>query len=199
MLAHVAGRLDESEQIFEQVCQEMRRHGAADADGMRILALSLLRFSQRRLAEMETELRQLYDRYPTVSGDLLTLCLLEQGALDEARRLRASAPAPRPDFFFCLLTAARAMADATLGDQAAAARRYTELLPYQGQLAGAATGAFVLVPTDLALGDLAALLGRHAAAEEHYRMALDVATRCGSPRWADDARARLSVRGNWSR
>lgn len=113
------------------------------------------------------------------------------GEVPAARRGRLHAPPLRPDFFRCLLLTVRALADVALADRDEADQRYQALLPFQGQIAGATTAAFVLMPVDQVLGDLAALLGRHQLARGHHHAALELTQRRGAPHWETDARRRL--------
>ena len=86
----------------------------------------------------------------------------------------------------------RAMIAVRLADRVEGGSVYEELLPYRGQVGGAATGSFAAGPVDTALGDLAAMLGRPAQAREHFAVALDVARRCGNQAWVERASRRLA-------
>jgi DNA-binding SARP family transcriptional activator len=76
-------------------------------------------------------------------------------------------------------------------DRATSERLYADLLPAAAELAGAGSGLLTLRPVAHYLGDLAAVLGRRAQAEEHYRQALKIAEACGAPHWVAAARTAL--------
>ncbi|MEV5611167.1 BTAD domain-containing putative transcriptional regulator [Streptomyces sp. NPDC052225] len=104
---------------------------------------------------------------------------------------RAGAPVSPHDLFhearLCL--AARGAIEA--GDTETAASLHTELLPAEGELAGAGSGLCAFGPVALDLGDLDAFLGRPDAARAHWRRALALARQAGAPAWEAEVRARL--------
>jgi len=66
-----------------------------------------------------------------------------------------------------------------LGDRSGAALLYERLAPYSGvfsNMGGASTGC-----TDYYLGMLAAVLGRYAEAEQHFRDVAEIYERIGAP------------------
>jgi hypothetical protein len=84
-----------------------------------------------------------------------------------------------------------AMVAVRTGDRPTMDRLHALLLPAADELAGAGSGLLTLGPTAQHLGDLAAALGRHTEAADHYRQALAVADRAGAPHWAAAARTAL--------
>nr|WP_121230596.1 BTAD domain-containing putative transcriptional regulator [Saccharothrix variisporea] len=85
------------------------------------------------------------------------------------------------------LRAVRALQD---GDRPTMSRLYSDLLPAEGELAGAGSGILTLRPVAHYLGDLASVLFPERAAD-HYRRALDLARRAGAPHWIAAAEAAL--------
>ena len=81
-----------------------------------------------------------------------------------------------------------------LGDDAAVASAYDELLPFAGWLAGGEGAVFALGPLDATLAWLAEHLGRVDDARRHWAASLELATRIGWPQRvteAEEALARL--------
>ena len=109
VLAHVAGRFDESERIYLAAVERLRRAGSVHADGFLVLALATLRLSQGRMAEMEPMLSQMSAAYPD-GRDAYSLALVARGRLDEARAVRTVVPPLRPDYFLTLFGTFRALA-----------------------------------------------------------------------------------------
>ncbi|KZB79840.1 BTAD domain-containing putative transcriptional regulator [Amycolatopsis regifaucium] len=92
------------------------------------------------------------------------------------------------DLLYEARTCLHAVVALELGDRTAMERLYAELLPADGEIAGAGSAMLTLRPVAHYLGDLAAALGRHAAAAAHYRRAHAIAVKAGSPHWAAAAR-----------
>lgn len=95
---------------------------------------------------------------------------------------------PIPDSPRDLLYEARTCLHAVVaierGDRPVMERLYADLLPADGEIAGAGSGMVTLRPVAHYLGDLATALGRHEAAAAHYRQAHAIAVKAGSPHWA---------------
>lgn len=109
-----------------------------------------------------------------------------------------SAPPPPdapPGLLREALTCLAARAATAVGDRSAMERAHRLLSPAAGELAGAGSGLVTLGPVAHQLGDLDRALGRRERAAEHYRLALRVAARAGSPRWTAAARAALADPG----
>lgn len=106
-----------------------------------------------------------------------------------------SAPLPPeapPGLLGEALTCLAARAATAVGDRPAMERAHRLLSPAAGELAGAGSGLLTLGPVAHQLGDLDRALGRRERAAEHYRLALRVAARAGSPHWTAAARAALA-------
>ncbi|MEU8414060.1 hypothetical protein AB0C24_14835 [Amycolatopsis japonica] len=86
------------------------------------------------------------------------------------------------DLLFEARTCLHAVVAIELGDRAAMERLYTELLPAEGEIAGAGSGMLTLRPVAHYLGELATALGLPEAAE-HCRKARAIAVKAGSPHW----------------
>ncbi|HEX4817751.1 MAG TPA: BTAD domain-containing putative transcriptional regulator [Nonomuraea sp.] len=140
------------------------------------------------LSELET--LSVHEPWRDQTAELYALALCHAGRTTEARAWAGPQPPPiRPDYFWHLLTAVRGLLGLALGDTARVEWAYRALLPYAGVPVGG-TGYLAVWPTAQVLGDLAAYLGRPAAA--HYRQALDIAERAGITAWAEAARSRLA-------
>lgn len=192
MLAHLRGAFEESEALYLRGAAAIRTLGDTDADAIGGLGLMTLRITQGRLVELLPMIRQMYERYGKVAADALALALVEQGDEGEARAVRTDLPPVGYDFFRTLFLSIRAQVVVALGDRDEAVGLYDDLLPYSGLLANS-SGSFALGPLDTQLGGLARLLDRPEAAAGHYQAALALAQRCGSPPWADAARAGLAA------
>ncbi len=113
----------------------------------------------------------------------------------EALARPGSAPLPPdapPGLLGEALTCLSARAAIAVGDRPAMERAHRLLSPAAGELAGAGSGLLTLGPVAHQLGDLDRALGRRERAAEHYRLALRVAARAGSPHWTAAARAALA-------
>ncbi len=190
-LAHLTGRLEEAESGYLRAHELFRSSGALDADGITALALLTVRLTQQREGELATVVGGV-DTATDMVADLRALPLSAVGRTAEARELRRRIRPVRHDFFRCLVLTMRAMITVRLADPVEGQSVYQELLPYRGQVGGAATGSFAVGPVDTSLGDLAAMLGRPAQAREHFSRALDVARRCGNQAWIDRASRRVA-------
>jgi tetratricopeptide (TPR) repeat protein len=190
-LEHASGDLDRAERLYEREFEEQRGVGTVDAEGAMLLAIATLRFTQGRLAELVDELRRVSETAVPAMGHVLALALAESGDLAGARRALDQAPTLERDNIWLLLTTIRALTVAILGDADEAGALYDALVPYDDQIAGAASNGFVLTPVARALGRLAMLLGRPQDARRHFEQARAVAQKCGSLPWLRQANADL--------
>ncbi|MFC3455113.1 BTAD domain-containing putative transcriptional regulator [Amycolatopsis speibonae] len=87
------------------------------------------------------------------------------------------------DLLYEARTCLHAVVAIELGDRAAMERLYAELLPADGEIAGAGSGMLTLRPVAYHLGELATALDLREAAAEHYRTARAIAVKAGSPHW----------------
>jgi len=194
LVAHLAGRLDESEAYYAKGGELLRASGAMDAEGIALLALLSLRITQGRVAELWDSVQGI-DTAQDVLVDLLAFPLTATGRWEQARQIRRSIRPVRRDFFHAFLLTLRGMIVVILQDPDEAAAVYPELLPYAGQIGGVGTGSYAAGPVDTVLGDLSMLLGRVDDAKAYYAVALDLSRQCGNDYWAEQARTRLSSVG----
>jgi tetratricopeptide (TPR) repeat protein len=193
MIRHMSGDPEGAAEMYRAEFEEQRGIGSVDADGALLLALTMVRYTQGRLAELLDDLHTFYrDVIPAV-GHLLALALAETGDLDGARRLLDEVPPLDPDYLWQLFTTIHGLVVAAVGDLERAPALYEALLPFADQVAGGATNGFALTPVGRALGRLALLLGRPDDARRHFEQAIAVAETCGSQIWAEQARADLAT------
>lgn len=129
------------------------------------------------LDKLTPMVRKIIEALPASARGWLALMLKASGeraecaGLWEALAPHADAiPAEAPEFL--IAAAGSAELCAWLGDRETAQRLYDHILPYAGQHAiGHATGPYE-GPVDLALGRLAHVLGRQAAARDHLHRAV---------------------------
>jgi tetratricopeptide (TPR) repeat protein len=163
----------------------------------------LVRFEQGRLEEIEPAIAALVGRVSQgIPGIVSFLGLIhsETGRLEETKTLfepLASRSFELPeDHVWLMCTTLAAEVVRQLDDRSGAAALYERLAPYPGVFsitAGVSTGS-----TDYYLGMLAAVLGRYAESEEHFRAAAAVHQKIGAPahlgrtliEWARMLRAR---------
>jgi tetratricopeptide (TPR) repeat protein len=202
MLAHASGDLDRAERLYQAEFEEQRGAGTVDAEAAMLLALATIRYSEGRLGELVDELRHVCENVTPAMGHVLALALAERGDLSEASKLLDDVPPLERDNIWLLLTTVRALTVAAVRDLTRAAELYEVLLPHADQLAGAASNGFVFTPVGRALGRLAIVLGRPDDARRHLEQAVEVAKRCGSSAWLDQADADLAsvgaARRGWS-
>jgi DNA-binding SARP family transcriptional activator len=188
MLAHVAGRFDEAERGYAEAAQRLARSGSPHAAGFEALATVTIRVSQGRIAEYAPAATALVEAYGPAAVDVAVAALAAAGDRAAADRLLADAPRLRPDFYLTIFATLRAGAAVGLGRRDLAEELYAALLPAHDQVAGAASTSLAMRPVAHTLADLAAALGRTAAAAEHLDEAVAVATRWRAPVWLTDAR-----------
>ena len=189
-IAHIAGRLDESEAHYARGAESLRGSGALDAVGITTLAFLTLRMTQGRAAEFTDALTSVDTQAPDVIADLFAIPLLAAGRRAEAIEFRRGIRPVRRDFFHGLLLTMRGIIVAALADPVEAAGVYADLLAYRGQLGGGGSGSYAVGPVDTVLGDLARVLGDREAARQFYRAGADLAAACGNRYWVDEATRR---------
>jgi hypothetical protein len=126
-------------------------------------------------------------------ADIVVRALVAEGRVDEARAYWRPDQEPNRDYYWLLWQGLRGESAIALGDRAVAEGCYRTLLPWDGELAGMHSGSITLGPVALILGDLAAFLGHDAST--HYKQAVRVAERIGSPHWARRAAEALAGSG----
>ena len=183
MLAHAAGDIDTAHRHFDAGGTALRSSVAVNADVIHALAYVTTAVSSGTLGAFETGLRTLYSQYPAVAADLLALALAELGRVGEAVEIRRAAGPIRHDFFESLFLAIRGMAVLETGELDEAAAVAQSLSRFTGQLAGIATGTYVVGPVDTVLAQLAAALGDTDRAADYQVAALELARAWGNPHW----------------
>jgi predicted transcriptional regulator len=81
----------------------------------------------------------------------------------------------------------------TVGEWERAEELHAALLPVRDQLAGAASTSLAMQPVGHTLGELARLLGRQAAAVEHFAEAAEVARAWDARHWEAAASAEATA------
>ncbi|MEU6800102.1 ATP-binding protein [Streptomyces neyagawaensis] len=191
MLAAVAGRFEEAEARYTEADGLFQRVGAHHATAPRTLGLWTIRLAQRREAELEPAVREVYEAVGTPVAVAHALVLARLGRLDEA----AAVPFPaRPvtDHLYGMELDYRAELAVLLDDRDTAKSLIGPLLPLKNQFAGTAGGAYATRPLAHALGDLYLLVGERGAATEAYALAERVARVWGSPHQVTAARRALA-------
>jgi DNA-binding CsgD family transcriptional regulator len=189
MLALCAGRLAAAEAAAERSHEWSRLLTGRDASGVHGIQMFGIRREQGRLAELAPAMRLLAgDR--AASGAWrpgLAVLLAELGMEDEARReleqvRREGLDALRASLWVGSL-AYLADACAIVGDEDLAALVYPELAPLAGCPVVVGHGVACYGAADRHLGLLAATLGDHDRAVEHFERALAVNRGMGAATW----------------
>ncbi|WP_148573654.1 hypothetical protein [Nocardioides caldifontis] len=191
----VDGDLAGAEQDIAEI-ERFQATLAMSGVGIEVSQRANLRDVEGRLGEMEPHLRRAAPYHPAFR-ELHALSLLRAGRVDELRLLLGSydeQPAFSFDYMWLPYMAVRAEVWSGLGDAAAAARMYDELLPYGDRLAYSVPVAF-RGSMHLALGELARVAGDPTAAARHLEMALQVHRELGLAHWVgrtEEALTRLA-------
>jgi DNA-binding CsgD family transcriptional regulator/tetratricopeptide (TPR) repeat protein len=197
LLALIAGRFGEAERLANEVHEFGLANGIESADGVYGVHMYAIRREQGRLREVASVVRLVAadDSGEPMWRPGLVALYADIGMFDQARQqfadlaLNQFAVIPRDSMWPSCLTFL-AEACITLGDVDRAGMLYEELKPFAGlTLMAAFTVNFG--PAERLMGGLAALLGDRVAAERHFRAALDLAERSGSPVW------RAHVQADW--
>ncbi|MEU0429805.1 AAA family ATPase [Streptomyces canus] len=191
MLAAVAGRFEEAEARYAEADGLFQRVGAHHATAPRTLGLWTIRLTQRREADLEPAVREVYASVGTPVAVAHALVLARLGRLDEA----AAVPFPaRPvtDHLYGMELDYRAELAVLLKDPDTATSLIGALLPLKEQFAGTPGGAYATRPLAHALGDLYRLVGERRLAAGAYALAERVARVWGSPHHVAAARRALA-------
>jgi hypothetical protein len=191
MLAAVAGRFEEAEARYTEADDLFQRVGAHHATAPRTLGLWTIRLTQRREADLEPAVREVYESVGTPVAVAHALVLARLGRLDEA----AAVPFPaRPvtDHLYGMELDYRAELAVLLDDRDTARELIGSLLPLREQFAGTAGGAYATRPLAHALADLYRLVGERRLAADAYALAERVARIWGSPHHVAAARRALA-------
>ncbi|NUT32979.1 MAG: ATPase, partial [Hamadaea sp.] len=190
--ALVAGRFDEAEARYTELAAQIGRHGGANAQSIAVLGRFFVHLAAGRSRESVGDLRGFHAVLPTAEvTEIYVRALIDDGRWDEARRVWHPADPIGAGYYWLLFHAVRAENAVLLGALDVAADSHRTLLPWAGRMAGLSSGSLTAGPIDLALGDLARMLGRPEEAAGHYRAAAGLADRLGGAHWAQQARTAL--------
>ncbi len=190
VLALAAADFPAAEAAAEQAQARAAADDAPYDAGVYGLQMYAIRRAEGRLAEVAPVMRALAGQpgSPSTWHPGLAALYVDLDMLDEARKVFDELT---PERFGSVARDAVWPASLTflaetclaLGDRAQARVLYEELMPFRGHnLMAGMTICFG--PADRLLGGLAALLGRTEEADEHFRVALDLAERSPSPLWS---------------
>jgi DNA-binding SARP family transcriptional activator len=205
LLALMEGRFEEAEHLIYETLALGQRAESWNAVVTQRLALFVLRRAQGRLAELEDTIRRSVHEYPALLRFRCTLAHL-YGELGREPDTRAvfdtllSRDLAREhldaEWFFSISLLPGPCA--LLGDEEAATRLYSLLLPYERLYAQAPVEA-VFGSLARGLGGLATTLGRFDDAERHFEVALETERKMRARPWyahvQHDLAAMLLARG----
>jgi DNA-binding CsgD family transcriptional regulator/tetratricopeptide (TPR) repeat protein len=183
------GRLAQTETLIESTRELGSQVYAWDSEMSYRLALSMLRWEQGRLGEVEDLVRDSFARSPgyRVFHCILALCYLETGRIAEARGMTADLLAGGEDalpytndWLSGMTLLAEVVSRAPMPEAAAAT--YERIKPYE-DFVGSAGGEPVTGSMHRPLGQLAALLGNLENAQRHHERALEVHSRMRAELW----------------
>jgi class 3 adenylate cyclase/tetratricopeptide (TPR) repeat protein len=178
--AMLDGRLGESDALATEAFEIGQRAGIDVALGAYVAQLTVIRWLQGRLVELEPLLEATSKQYPDIPAFLCSLALLygETGRVDDvSRSLEHLSPdrysALPLDGFWMVGVTRLSEACAQIGDAGHAATLYELLLPYAGRNAVSGGAVSAAGSVSRALGVLATTLGRWDDAERHLRDAIE--------------------------
>ena len=185
MLALLAGRFAEAEQLAEEALQHRQR--AQDEGATTVFAIQMftIRREQGRLGELEDAMAGFIERYPEVRWKFALLYIHnELGRDDVADEFADVAAHDFTDIPLDIngLIGITLLAEvcASLADVKRAGFLYNLLLPYAERNIMAGVGAACNGPAARFLGQLAATMGRWQEANEHFERALEMSERMGA-------------------
>ncbi|MER6173721.1 BTAD domain-containing putative transcriptional regulator [Streptosporangium sp. NPDC001681] len=191
----VKGDFEGAERSYLAIGERMMAAGGAVAHIIGAIGRFVARLAGGVPQDM-AELLTLYSFVPEGLADIVVRALVAEGRVDEARAYWRPDQEPNRDYYWLLWQGLRGESAIALGDRAVAEGCYRTLLPWDGELAGMHSGSITLGPVALILGNLAAFLGHDAST--HYKQAVRVAERVGSPHWARRAAEALAGSGGQS-
>jgi tetratricopeptide (TPR) repeat protein len=195
----VAGRFDRAERAYAPVIARLKEIGSPSAAEMELHVRFCIEHARggpvarERMAALAVLGRPVFERLGAAVAEPYVRTLLAAGEIDQARAAWRPATVLARDHYWFRWTALRAENAVLLGDLDTAALCYRDLLPWAGHLPGLLHAHVALVPVDHTLGDLAAALGRPAAAARHFRDAVTLADRLGAAHWAARSRRALQA------
>jgi tetratricopeptide (TPR) repeat protein len=187
MLAILRGRFEAAAALAGQVSEQARRIGMPDAERLTMTVRGLIDAEQgdeRSGAAAAEVFDQMARRFPghlyeaTLARILAVLGRTSEAAALLERLLPQTLAASGPRWLGAITDLSAVAAE--VGGQAAAARLYEALLPYQGRLVIWGGANAVNGPASHYLGLLAARLGRTDDAVTHFEDAIGLAERTGA-------------------
>jgi DNA-binding SARP family transcriptional activator/tetratricopeptide (TPR) repeat protein len=188
MRALLRGDFGRAEQLASEALAAGAPAEAITASQYYAIQLLAVRRDQGRLVELEPAARQMVEDNPDRPGwrAALAILLCQGGRLDEARshleRLAARdfEDIPRDlDWKIAMILLSEVCAE--LGDGPRAARLYAKLEPYAATNVVIGLAVVCLGSTESFLGKLAATIGRHREAADHFERALVANTALEAP------------------
>lgn len=167
VLCVLAGRLDEAASEYRRLARQMAETGMSSAVEAALVFELVVAFAGGDMAGLADVMVGLHDVHPDAMNEALVLCLLDAGRDDEARTRWAHRKPVRRNYYWLARMALFAHAAARLGDTAACAAAYDELLPWSGRVAGIDSGSVAFGVVDDALAVLAETLGHPDDAARH--------------------------------
>ncbi|MEV4558686.1 BTAD domain-containing putative transcriptional regulator [Kitasatospora sp. NPDC049285] len=195
MLELTADRPQAAVELYQQALTGLASRGSVHADAFGALVWIVIAFRQGRIAETLPLIERHQPQYGSLVADVAALALAAAGRTAEAREARRERHRVQPDYYRSLFLVLRAAAVVALDERAEAAELIEELRPLADLVAGAGSTSIAVRPVALALGELAAQLGRTAEAAGYFRLALEVARRWEAPHWEAEARQALTAIG----
>ncbi|MFF0635626.1 BTAD domain-containing putative transcriptional regulator [Nocardia sp. NPDC004151] len=169
------GDLDAAERAYADASARLVAAGAANGAELLIAGAMMLGWARGDLSALVEPMAQVHAVSPDALALAYALALLDSGDIDTARAVFAAAAPIRRDHYWSVMAVFRARVALRLGDLAAAADCYRDMLPRSGTVAGLDTGSVVYGPIDTVLAELADALGDPEAAAAHRTRATEVA------------------------
>lgn len=188
-LAHIGGDFDLARRLYDDASQHLYRQGSLHADAYRYITTATLLISQGRFAEHLEPARRLHAAMGPVLDDHVTLALIANGRIEEARARPIGAYDHRTDWNRSALLTVRAMVVVALDRPDLAPPLIDDFMPVREQLAGFSTSSIAFRPVATTLGELFRLCGREEEAQQHFTLGARIARIWGSPHWLAEAEA----------
>jgi hypothetical protein len=192
----IQGHFEEAERLAELQRDLGGRMDQPDTMFIYAAHLTMLRFEQGRLGELQPVVAATVDSSPGVPAwrAALAIATVQAGLLDEAAAMIADEltrefPLPR-DVVWSTGSAMWAIATSAVGNATAATLLYDRLAPYAGQVVFNGVNAWMTI--DHHLGTLAAVAGRPDLARRHLADAAGLHERMGAPLWLERSRNQLA-------
>ncbi|MEU4690362.1 BTAD domain-containing putative transcriptional regulator [Actinoplanes sp. NPDC023714] len=154
LLELLAGNVDEALARYAEVSRRLAEHGALNGAAMATVGRVGAAMVRGDLAHLREELLAAEAAYPGRVTDALVLALLDAGDEETARTVWAGRRPIDRNYYWLGFTTLRGHAAARLGDTAAGAEIFAELLPFTGRIAGLDSGTLYAGPVDAALAAL---------------------------------------------